>query len=186
MLKHSFIESDGSSKTQKITVSLEIDSVYSISDSSGIFFRISIKNNSAIPQKITNPIYNTKLRIKPSIRSLKTKRQIRLQEVDRWPSPELAKKYKPYRLEEVSSTAKEIPTADYSHYWELDTLELGGSEAITYQLNLFEELDYDMEKRPYTKPLSGGKYHIKFNISLQTEDRWLLTKPYRGRLRLER
>lgn len=183
--RHEFTDPIDSVKLNGLRLYLKIDSVYEISDSSGVRFALEMVNTGVHPLKLTNPIYDTELNVNPSFWLLPSKKEIKLKEVGRWPNPHYAKTIKPYRLEKVVVSGQEISEAQYTSYWETDTLSIEPGQQIRYELNLFEQVLVDENNDPYFKPLFKGEYYVIFNVSLDLSDYYIRSKPLRFKLRLE-
>lgn len=183
--RHEFTDPDDSLKLKGLKLYLEIDSVYEVSDSSGVKFALEIINQGTETLEIINPLYDTELRINPSFWQLPSKKKIKLREVSRWPYPHYAKDIKPYRLEKVAVSDKEIAKDQYPKYWETDTLNIDSGHKIRYDLNLFEQVLADENNNPYIEPLSTGEYYVIFNIRMKINRKPIQTAPLRFKLRLE-
>ena len=182
---HAFTNPNDSVKLKGLRLYLEIDSIYAVTDSSGVRFALEIVNEGDMPLKITNPLYNTFLSINLSVWLLPSKQRIILKEVSRWPNPRLAENIKPYRLEKVIVSGEEKPKNQYTNYWETDTLSIEPGQNIRYELNLFEQVLPDENNKPYIKPLFKGEYYTIFNVSLSIGKYSIKSKPLRFKLRLE-
>ena len=183
--RHEFTDPDDSVKLKGLKLYLEIDSVYTVTDSSGVRFALEIVNEGNNPLKNTNPLYNTFLSINLSMWLLPSKQRLILKEVSRWPNPRSAENIKPYRLEKVTVSGEEMPKDQYTTYWETDTLSIEPGQKIRYELNLFEQVLSDKNNKPYIKPLFKGEYYTIFNVSLDLGNYSIRSKPLRFKLRLE-
>ncbi|QSE98724.1 hypothetical protein [Fulvivirga lutea] len=183
--QHEFTDPDDSVKLKGLKLYLEIDSVYAVTDSSGVRFALEIVNEGGKQLILTNPLYDTKLRVRFRIYDFKTKEQFILKEVSRWPNPRSAENIKPYRLEKVTVSGEEVSKDQYKNYWETDTLSIDPGESIRYELNLFEQVLADENNKPYIKPLFKGEYYTIFNVSLNLGNYSIRSKPLRFKLRLE-
>lgn len=114
--RHEFTDPDDSVKLKGIRLYLEIDSVYEVSDSSGVRFALEIVNEGGRQLMLTNPLYDSKLRVRFRIYDFETKEQFILKEVPRWPNPRSAENIKPYRLEKVIVLGEEVPKNQYKTY----------------------------------------------------------------------
>lgn len=185
--RHELTDPDDSVRLKGLKLYLEIDSVYQVSDSSGIKFALEMVNEGDKQLRLTNPLYDTELNVNFSIWQLPSKKELQLKEVSRWPNPRLAEDIKPYRLEKITISGSEVPSDQYKNYWETDTLDISPSQQIRYDMNLFEHVIFDEEVRfkMHFEPLPKGEYYVIFNVSLDISDSYIRSKPLRFRLRLE-
>lgn len=184
-IRHEFTDPNDSVKLQGLRLYLEIDSVYEVSDSSGVSFVLEMLNTGVHTLRLTNPLYDTELNVNPSFWLLPSKKEIKLKEVGRWPNPNYAKTIKPYRLEKVVVSGQKIPQTKYTSYWETDTLSLEPAQQIRYELNLFEQVLVDENNDLYFEPLFKGDYYVIFNVALDLGNYYIRSKPLRFKLRLE-
>jgi len=186
-IRHEFTSPEDSVKLHGLKLYLEIDSVYEVSDSSGVKFSLEMVNEGDKTLRLTNPLYDTKLNINPSFWLLPSKERLELNEVFRWYSPRIIKKVKPYRLEKVIISGEKIPTNEYVNYWEIDTLSIKPGQLIRYELNLFERIVFDKEVRfkMYIKPLLKGEYYLIFDVIMKLSNTFVRSKPLRLRMKLK-
>ncbi len=78
---HELTDAEDSTRLHGLKLYLDIDSVYQVSDSSGVKFTLIIINQGNKTLEVTNPLYDTQLRINPSFWQLTSKQQIKLKEV---------------------------------------------------------------------------------------------------------
>ena len=184
-IRHEFTDPDDSVKLQGLRLYLEIDSVYEVSDSSGVKFALEMVNEGDKLLKVTNPIYDTKLRLNFSLWGLPSKTKVFIKEISRWPYPHYAKDIKPYRLEKVIVSDKEIAKDQYITYWEMDTLSIKPGEQVRYEINLFEQVLADDNNTPYFEPLFRKKYYSIFDLALEYSNMSIASKPLRFKMRLK-
>jgi len=186
-IRFEFTSPEDSLKLRGIRIYLEIDSVYKVSDSSGVKFVLEMVNQGDAVLKLINPLYDTKLDINPSFWLLPSKERLVLKEVYRWPIPKLANKVRPYRLEKVIISGKKAPKDKYENYWKLDTLFIEPGQVFRYELNLFERVVFDKEVRfkMYTTPLPRGNYYVIFGVSLDLDKYLIKSKSLKFKMRLK-
>jgi len=189
--RHEFTDTHDSIKLQGLRLFLEIDSVYKVSDSSGVTFTLEIVNDGNKILRLTNPLYDTQLNIRFRLYNMnsenKEKKKLQLKEVSRWPNPKLAEGIKPYKLENVNISDEKISKDDFKKFWEIDTLDVKPGQRIRFDLNLYEHVIFDeqVRYRMHYEPLPKSEYYTIFNVSLDIGNYHIHSKPLRFKLRLE-
>ena len=182
---HEFIDAEDSVQVKGVKISLKMDSVYFINDSSAIKFTLKIFNGGKKTIDITNPIYDTDRRVNFSLYKLPENEKVQLNEFLRWPIPELAKNFKAYKIESIAVNESLINSDEYGDYWEREFLTLEPDESIAYNLNLFQRIEFDSEDNRIYKSLRKSEYYLFLNILLEIEGQVLPSYPFRGKIVLK-